>query len=169
MTAHGSSLVQRAIERMFDAADETGDVPAFRDCFYEYLIDWWSRPARRWDKEHYVQGTGIESVPLAMTLLYLCRDVNEVMIEAANFGRDADSIANMAGSIAGAIQGASAVRQDWIDTVEEANIPFFEEVEGDPEANFYRMAERMVAALHAERENVRARLATLDRILGKGE
>jgi len=64
--------------------------------------------------------------------LYLCKgDVTQSMIEAASFGRDCDTTASMAGSIAGAMQGASAIRPDWIQTVEEANRDFFQEVEGD--------------------------------------
>lgn len=55
-----------------------------------------------------------------MALLYLCQgDVNQCLIEGASFGRDADALAGYAGSIAGTLQGASAIRQDWIDTVEK--------------------------------------------------
>ena len=47
--------------------------------------------------------------------------------------------------------------KDWIKTVESANVDFFEEVEGDPAANFYSMSERLVDALRAEKQ------AALDR------
>ena len=102
---------------------------------------------------------------IALALLYLCRgQVNHCLVEAANFGRDADSIANLVGSIAGAWQGASAVRADWITCVEAANRPFFEEVEGDPEANFHTMAVRMVEALRGELRTTKERVAMLKRI-----
>ena len=54
----------------------------------------------------------------------------------------------------------------WIDTVEGANEDFFEEVEGDPRANFYSMAQRLVQALRAERQAAQDRLDMLDQILG---
>lgn len=77
-------------------------------------------------------------------------DVNQSMIEAASFGRDCDTTASLAGSVAEAMQGASAIRQDWIETVERANVDFFEEVEGDRQANFRSMAQRLVEAPRAE-------------------
>ena len=84
-------------------------------------------------------------MPITMAILYLCKgDVNQSMIEAASFGRDCDTTASMAGSIAGVMWGASAIRSDWIETLEEANWDLSEEVEGDPEANYYAMAQRMV-------------------------
>ena len=103
-----------------------------------------------------------------MAILHLCKgDVNQSMIEAASFGRDCDTTASMAGAIAGAMQGASAIRQDWIEALEGANEDFFEEVEGDPKADFYAMAQRLVEALRGERQVALARMETLGRILGK--
>jgi hypothetical protein len=97
-----------------------------------------------------------------MALFHLCQGkVNHCLVEAANFGRDADSIANLVGSIAGAWQGASVVRADWIAQVETANRPFFEEVEGDPEAHFHGMALRLVEALHGELCGTEARVEKL--------
>jgi hypothetical protein len=66
--------------------------------------------------------------------------------------------------IAGALQGASAVRADWVAQVETANRAFFEEVEGDPDANFYSMAVRMVEALRGERRAALERAALLERM-----
>ena len=36
---------------------------------------------------------------------------------AANFGRNTDTIASVAGAIAGALQGVDRIRQDWVDKV----------------------------------------------------
>jgi hypothetical protein len=144
-------------------------VETFTVAFYDRLIDWWSRPRLNWDKAHFPNGTSVESVSIAMALLYLCQgDVNRCLIEAANFGRDADSIANLVGSIAGALQGASAVRADWIERVETANRPFFEEVEGDPDANFRSMAVRLVEALRGELRAAKERAEMLARLGAAG-
>ena len=85
---------------------------------------------------------------------------------AASFGRDCDTTASLAGSIAGALQGASAIRPDWIETVETANEDFFEELEGDPKANFHSMARRLVAVLEREKRAAQERANLLGRILG---
>ena len=165
MTTHSGYLVRRAAELALDLAHKSADVESFTVAFYDKLIDWWSRPRLHWDKTHFPNGTSVESVSIVMALLYLCAgDVNRCLVEAANFGRDADTIANMVGSIAGALQGASAVRADWIEQVERANRPFFEEVEGDPDANFHSMAVRMVEALRGELRAARERAAMLRRM-----
>jgi hypothetical protein len=62
------------------------------------------------------------------------------------------------------LQGASALRADWIEKVETANRPFFEKVEGDPDANFRSMAVRMVEALRGELRAAKERAAMLERI-----
>ena len=113
-----------------------------------------------------VSGSSLELVPIIMAILYLTKgDVNQAIIEAASFGRDCDTTASLCGSIAGVLHGASAIRQDWIDTVEKANEDFFAEVDGDRTANFLHMARRLVAALQAERSAAQARAGMLERIL----
>jgi hypothetical protein len=68
-------------------------------------------------------------------------------------------VASLAGCIAGAMQCASAIRQDWIETRQRASEGFFEDVGGDHQANFWSMAQRLVAAL-------RERARMLERLLG---
>ncbi|MFC1714242.1 ADP-ribosylglycohydrolase family protein [Candidatus Poribacteria bacterium] len=166
MTNHSSYLVKRAIELTIDLASASDSVDDFTERFYDKMLDWWSRPGLGWRKDHFNQGTSIETVPVAMAMLYLCQgDVNQCVIEAANFGRDADSIASLTGAIAGAMQGASAIRQDWIETSEKANRAFFEEVAEDTKTSFSSMACRLVEALKSERQAVRERAEFLDRIL----
>jgi ADP-ribosylglycohydrolase len=168
MAGHASYLMRRAIELTMDLAYTSDTIDEFAERYYAKMLDWsWpTPPGRAWNKEHFFSGNTIELVPITMAILYLCAgDVNESMIEAASFGRDCDTTASMAGSIAGAMHGASAIRQDWIATVEGANEDFFEEVEGDPKANFHAMAQRLVDALRSERQATRDRLAMLKRIL----
>jgi len=44
-------------------------------------------------------------------------DVREAILGSVNYGRDADSIASMAGAIAGALHGISAVPDSWVAAV----------------------------------------------------
>lgn len=106
-------------------------------------------------------------MPITAGILYLCQgDVNESIIEAASFGRDCDTTASLAGAIAGAMHGASAIRQDWVETTEKGDAEFFEELEGDPNANFYGMAQRLVEVLKRERQAAQERAELLEMLLG---
>lgn len=50
--------------------------------------------------------------------------INDCLVEAANFGRDADSIANLVGAIWGALCSARAVRCDWVKQAEQPTASF---------------------------------------------
>ncbi len=164
---HSSYVVKRTIELTLDLAYTTDGVDAFAEEFYARLIDWWSRPRLNWSKEYFATGTSIETVPLVLAILYLCQgNVNECLVEGASFGRDADAISSLSGSIAGAMQGASAISPKWVEAVEKANEPLFEEVEGDPTANFFSMAQRLVEALRGEKRAAAERVNVLQKILG---
>ena len=64
----------------------------------------------------------IEEVPIALGFLVVTGgDYEQSIFGGANYGRDCDSIAGMAGSIAGALHGAGALRDEWIARVNEAN------------------------------------------------
>ncbi len=59
-----------------------------------------------------------ETVPVALALFFLAQgDPEQTIIYGANFGRDADTIASMAGAIAGAYAGAGALPEPWWDKV----------------------------------------------------
>jgi ADP-ribosylglycohydrolase len=56
-----------------------------------------------------------ETVPTTLALLLLADcDPNRAVVFGANFGRDADTIASMAGSVAGAVRGLGAIREAWV-------------------------------------------------------
>ena len=95
------------IDRTLALAREAGDYRVFRERYYaERLLPGIAMPDSR------------ETVPVALALFYLAEgDVQRTIIFGANFGRDADTIASMAGAIAGAWQGASALPKAWIDKV----------------------------------------------------
>jgi ADP-ribosylglycohydrolase len=166
MYKYSSYLVQRAIELTMDLAYTSQTVDAFAAQYYERMLDW-TWPSLNWDKKHFFSGSSLEIVPVTMALLHLCEgDVNKCLIEGASFGRDCDTIARALGCVAAAMQGASAIRPDWIETVEKANEPLFEEIEGDRSANFLSMAQRLVKALRTEVRAAKDRIDLLDRILG---
>lgn len=64
----------------------------------------------------------IEELPIALGFLIVAGgDFETSVFGAANYGRDNDSIASMAGAIAGALHGDRAVRPEWIARINEAN------------------------------------------------
>jgi ADP-ribosylglycohydrolase len=171
MGRYCSETVRRAIVLTMDLAYASQDVDDFAARFYAKMLDWtWPAPPLRggWNKERFFSGSSLEFMPVVMAILHLCQgDVNQSIIEGANFGRDCDTIGSVCGSIAGVLHGASAIRPDWIETVERANGEFFAEVEGDPQANFHQMARRMVEALHAEQRLAEARVQLLSQLLNQ--
>jgi ADP-ribosylglycohydrolase len=64
----------------------------------------------------------IEELPVALGFLLVAGgDFERAIIGAANYGRDNDSIAGIAGAIAGALHGDGAIRPAWIARINEAN------------------------------------------------
>ncbi|MEV5103574.1 ADP-ribosylglycohydrolase family protein [Streptomyces massasporeus] len=62
----------------------------------------------------------IEELPVALGMLLVARgDYRHAVLGAVNYGRDCDSIATMAGAVAGAL--GSPVPEDWAKTVAEAS------------------------------------------------
>jgi ADP-ribosylglycohydrolase len=88
-------------------AEATGTYEAFRETYYaERLLPGTAAPDSR------------ETVPVALALVTLAEgDVQRTIRYGANFGRDADTIASMAGAIAGAWQGAAGFPETWRDRV----------------------------------------------------
>ena len=61
-------------------------------------------------------------MPVALGFLVVANgDFEQSIFGAANYGRDNDSIAGMAGAIAGALHGDGVIRPDWIAQVNAAN------------------------------------------------
>ena len=64
----------------------------------------------------------IEELPLALAFLVVADgDCEQAICGGANYGRDCDSIASMAGAIAGALHGDGALRPAWIARIDDAN------------------------------------------------
>ena len=104
-----SARVMRGfIQSTLDLAREAGAYRSFRERYYT---------------ERLLPGIAIadsrETIPVALALFYLAGgDPRQTIQFCANFGRDADTIASMAGAIAGALHGASAIPRGWIDKIE---------------------------------------------------
>ncbi|WP_030204820.1 ADP-ribosylglycohydrolase family protein [Streptomyces sp. NRRL S-87] len=76
-----------------------------------------SMDARRPSRLH-----AIEELPVALGMLVVGGGRYEAsVLGAVNYGRDCDSIATMAGAVAGALGGAAAVPAAWAKTVAEAS------------------------------------------------
>jgi len=64
----------------------------------------------------------IEELPIALAFIVIADGkFEESIFGAANYGRDNDSIAGMAGGIMGALNGSNKIRNDWIDTIKRSN------------------------------------------------
>ena len=64
----------------------------------------------------------IEELPVALGMVLVAGgDVEEAVLGAVNYGRDADSIASMAGAVCGALGGAAAVPAAWAEEIAEAS------------------------------------------------
>ena len=64
----------------------------------------------------------IEELPVALGFVLVSGgDVRQAVLGGTNYGRDADSIASMAGAITGALSGASGVPGEWSSVIAEAS------------------------------------------------
>ncbi|MFF3287580.1 ADP-ribosylglycohydrolase family protein [Streptomyces sp. NPDC003023] len=64
----------------------------------------------------------IEELPIALGMLLVCGgDYRRTVLASVNYGRDCDSIATMAGALAGALSGEAAVPKEWAERVAAAS------------------------------------------------
>jgi len=64
----------------------------------------------------------IGELPVALGFVLVAEgDVRRAVLGGTNYGRDADSIASMAGAITGALQGHDGVPPDWAERIAEAS------------------------------------------------
>jgi ADP-ribosylglycohydrolase len=104
LPAHSARLMRECIETTLALARDAGTYPAFRARYYsERILPGIAMPDAR------------ETVPVALSLFFLANgDPRQAVLYGANFGRDADTIASMAGALAGALHGASALPAEWV-------------------------------------------------------
>lgn len=94
---------------MLEVARATGEFHRFRDEIYRQRAVFFHPTT---------DGHSTEIIPLCIGLFLLAGgDTEKTIVYAANFGRNTDTIASVAGAIAGALQGVDGIRQDWVDKV----------------------------------------------------
>jgi len=100
-----AGVMRGFIETTLTLARESGDFATFRERYYaDRILPGIAMPDAR------------ETVPVALALFYLADgEPRRAILSGANFGRDADTIASMAGSLAGALRGASALPEAWVE------------------------------------------------------
>lgn len=115
-----------AIEAVTSAATGLGgwrgSLPALRHAVepFDTVGPHYRSPAR--DARIPSRTKSIEELPIAIGMLVAAEgDYREAVLGAVNYGRDSDSIAVMAGALAGALGGVGAVPTDWIDAVGTAS------------------------------------------------
>ncbi|PYF98262.1 ADP-ribosylglycohydrolase [Georgenia satyanarayanai] len=102
----------------------------------------------------------IEELPAALGFVLGHRgDFRGAVLGAVNYGRDADSIAVMAGAVCAGLGGTEVVPTEWLDEVEEAS-------RTDVRATGRLMGSVAADILRADRERARARAAALDQLEG---
>lgn len=75
----------------------------------------------------------MEMIPAALSICLIAgEDTKQAIIGATNIGRDADTIAGIAGELAGALYGIDALPQEWVEKVLRLNpIPDMEQMAKD--------------------------------------
>lgn len=64
----------------------------------------------------------IEELPVALGFVLVSGgDVRQAVLGGTNYGRDADSIASMAGAVTGALSGQAGVPEEWTSRIAEAS------------------------------------------------
>jgi hypothetical protein len=102
----------------------------------------------------------IEELPVALGLLVVTGgDCRDAVLAATNYGRDSDSIATMAGALAGALRGLASVPEAWRHQVTEESQLDLEE----PALALAAVAREVHAADEARR---RARTVAFEELVG---
>ncbi len=100
-----AQLMLDFIQATLTLAREAGEYGVFRERYYAArILPGIAMPDAR------------ETVPVALSLFLLANgDPQQTIRYGANFGRDADTIASMAGGLAGALHGVRALPGAWVD------------------------------------------------------
>ena len=142
-TARQHSDWQAAIHPLREAIrpyDGAAEVPRLRG---QGTNDW--QPSR----EH-----SIEEIPIALGFLVVAGgDYEGSVFGGVNYGRDNDSIAGMAGAIAGALHGASRIRANWIEQIDAANQIDMKPLARDLTALTVRLQKQQYAAAAGRRQD----------------
>ncbi|NLY62127.1 MAG: hypothetical protein GX054_11595 [Clostridiales bacterium] len=101
-----AALMIEKINSVVQMAKDAGNYKTFRQRFYENCL-------------YDIICNSLETVPAALAIFYLSDgDPVQCIINGANFGRDADTIASMVGALAGAFAGVSKLDPGWVEQIE---------------------------------------------------
>ena len=105
--AASSKVMRDAIDTGLRMARDASEYKAFREAYYASRL-------------RDIISDSRETVPCALALFYLAKgDARQAILYAANFGRDADTIATMTGALVGAFHGVDALGEAWVRKVTE--------------------------------------------------
>jgi len=76
-------------------------------------------PSRAQQQPGYVGSYAMDALCMALHCVWTTSSFEEAVLKAANMRGDADTVADIAGQIAGAVYGASAIPPAWIDAVQQ--------------------------------------------------
>lgn len=157
--AEGGSLyalydtVSREVDRALEMARRfAGDATAMREEFYRHY------EGGGYFNYGMSQANEIVSKGLAVFAVS-SGDPRQAIITAVNFGRDTDCLAAVAGGLAGAFSGASALPSEWIAQVNEAT-------QQDPYTNSRRTIQETADGLFAAFSARLCRLSQYTRTMG---
>jgi ADP-ribosylglycohydrolase len=143
------------IDLTLDMAARTGNYEAFRKEYYRKCLGDIVSDSR-------------ETVPCVLALFILAQGDPVTAIEyGANFGRDADTIATMAGALCGALKGVDALKPEWVAKVESA---YGQNQQGSRDRKVLEaaapdqaeLAEKLIEVLLAKAEEERQNLEALN-------
>lgn len=101
-----SRLMIEKVDSVLAMARKLKDYRKFRSAFYESCL-------------YNVICDSRETIPITLALFYLSEgDPGLCIPNAANFGRDADTVASMVGAISGAYRGVQGLRPAWVAQIE---------------------------------------------------
>ena len=156
-----TSPMPQLIERAADLARRARNAEELTQTYYEQLnVKWFKRSKQAYqrprDDERFSPSCDVrESVPVVMGMFLLCGgDFRQTIVSTANYGRDCDTTACMAGYLAGAFQGLDAIPADWVEKVEKAN----------PEADMLQISEGVARALSNERRRMQNLYQMIERM-----
>lgn len=118
------SRMHEALELSLRLARQAKDPEELTFLYHDQLIiDWIGRgKTRATDGRHDDSCEAYESIACAIGMfLNAGGDSKKTLVATANFGRDCDSIACMAGYIVGAFGGIQSLPEDWVAAVRAAN------------------------------------------------
>ena len=119
------ACIEALVERAASLSDWREAIGPLRDVMREYDTSPDDAKTHRGDGSDAWTASSshaIEEVPIALAFLVVTGgDYEETIFGGTNYGRDNDSIAGMGGSIAGALHGIGALREDWVSQINSAN------------------------------------------------